>query len=202
MMPLASIVGLVGMALLASALTCRTVCRRLTDHCARAAVLIATAALVLAPLGELSVAGYLRGVVGDLSITTMLLLLGVSVTGLGARPWLAARERMVLAAAVLFAGVGLYPLALGAGPIDPYAWGYGSYGLAGVLLAGGLLAWYARMHGLLALLLVAIGAYLARLLESDNLWDYLIDPLLVGYAAAYWLRRGVAALRRSQPAAR
>lgn len=202
MMPLASIVGLTAMALLASALTCRTVCRRLTDRRARAAVLIGTAALVLAPLGELSVAGYLRGVIGDLSITTMLLLLGVSVTGLGARPWLAAREHTALAAAALMAGVGLYPLALGAGAIDPYAWGYGSYGLGGVLLAGGLLAWYARMYGLLAFLLAGIGAYLARLLESDNLWDYLIDPLLVGYAAAYWLRRGVAARRPSRPVAR
>lgn len=202
MMPLASIVGLSGMVLLASALACRTVCRRLTDRRARAAVLIGMAALVLAPFGGLSVAGYLRGVIGDLSITTMALLLGVSVAGLGARPWLAAREHTALAAAALIAGAGLYPLALGAGAIDPYAWGYGSYGLAGVLLAGGLLAWYARMYGLLALLLVAIGAYLARLLESDNLWDYLIDPLLVGYAGAYWLGRAAAALRRSRPVVR
>ena len=52
--------------------------------------------------------------------------------------------------------------------------------------AGGVLA-------VLGLLLLSIAAYLLRLLESGNLWDYLIDPWLalasLGLGPYYLLRR-------------
>jgi hypothetical protein len=194
-MPLTSIVGLLGMALLAGALAGWVVRRSAPDRRTRIGVMAASGVLMLLPLGGLSAAGYLRGVIGDLSITTLALLAGAIVANVTGRAWLGARERMVLTAAVLVLGGCLYPLALGAGHLDPYALGYGSYALVSLLLAAVLLAWHARMYALVACVLAGTVAYLAGLLESDNLWDYLVDPLLVSYAAAVWTGRARAALR-------
>jgi hypothetical protein len=79
--------------------------------------------------------------------------------------------------------------------VDPYALGYGSYALVTLLLVAVLLAWHARMYALVACALAGAVAHLAGLLESDSLWDYLIDPLLFSYAATVWVRRAGAVLR-------
>ncbi len=78
----------------------------------------------------------------------------------------------------------LYPSALGLGPrnFDSYAlgwpwlfWGQ-SFGLfAGTGLAAGLLIWRGNRFGY-AVLLALLG-YIAGLQESENLWDYLLDPV-------------------------
>jgi hypothetical protein len=197
-MPLTSVVGLLGMALLAGALAGWVVCRWLPDRRPRVGVIAVSGVLMLLPIGGLSAAGHLRGVIGDLSVTTLVLLAGAIVANVTGRAWLGAREHTALTAAVLVAGVCLYPLALGAGHADPYALGYGSYALVSALLVSVLLAWYARMYAVVSCALAGAAAYLAGLLESDNLWDYLVDPLLVAYAAAVWLGRASAALRPQQ----
>jgi len=75
-------------------------------------------------------------------------------------------------------GAALYPMALGLSELDPYA-------------AGWEFSWlFVLMFFLTVVLLVmknrfslvgiaAILAYNLRLLESTNLWDYLVDPFLV-----------------------
>lgn len=195
MMPLTSVVGLLGMALLAGALAGRVAGRRLPDRRARLGVIAVSGMLMLLPFGGLSVAGYLRGVIGDLSITTLVLLISAITANVTGRAWFGARERTALTAVVLVVGGCLYPLALGVGRLDPYVLGYGSYALVSLLLAAVLLAWQARMYAVVACMLAGVVAYLAGLLESENLCDYLIDPLLVSYAAAVWTGRAGAALR-------
>jgi hypothetical protein len=194
-MPLTSIVGLTGMALLASALAGRVARGWLPGRRARIGVVAMSGVLMLLPVGGLSVAGYLRGVIGDLSITTLALLVSAITANVTGRAWFGARERAALTAVVLVVGGCLYPLALGAGRLDPYVLGYGSYALVSLLLAAVLLAWQARMDAVIACMLAGVIAYLTGLLESENLWDYLIDPLLVSYAAAVWTGRAGAALR-------
>jgi len=100
-------------------------------------------------------------------------------------------------AAIIAAALFLYPMALGLGSFDPYALGQGSYALAAVLLLLTVAAWAARQYFGALSLLAAVAAYLAGLLDSTNLWDYLIDPLISGYAVYWWLRRAVSAASAS-----
>ena len=130
------------------------------------------------PLGmsmELPLAAYVRGVMGDLSIVSLLLLWSsvlpsAKKTPLAFRVWIAT-------VAVVF-----YPLALGFGMLDPYAWGYGSIGLliAAILFAivCGLAGWIKGVW----VLSFAIIAWAAHWHESANLWDYLLDPFLALWA--------------------
>ncbi|QWD64847.1 hypothetical protein [Polynucleobacter sp. MWH-UH2A] len=130
------------------------------------------------PLGmslALPLAGYVRGVVGDLSIVTTLLLWSVLLPNHQATPtpikWL------IGILAIVF-----YPFALGVSMFDPYAWGYGSMiFLIGILIFAlicGLAGWTKGVW----IMGVAIIAWSLHLHESSNLWDYVLDPVLAIWA--------------------
>jgi hypothetical protein len=154
---------------------------------------LGSAALLLVPVGDLLLVEYVRGVIGDLSIVTQMLL-AAFVAGRTADR----RQLGAIMAAAVTAAVFLYPAALGVIQFDPYALGYASpyflAALAGVTVA----AWYLGFEWLAACLLAAVAAKVAGVLESHNLWDYLVDPVLALYAL-YWLCRQ--ALRRPSAAA-
>lgn len=124
---------------------------------------------------ELPLAAYVRGVTGDLSVVLSLLLW--SSVLLPSRPVPLGFRFALSIIAILF-----YPLALGFGMLDPYAWGYGSLGLllAIVLFAlvCGLLGWTKGVW----VIAVAIVAWAGHWHESTNLWDYVLDPLLCLWA--------------------
>ena len=149
------------------------------------------------PVGDaqLPLAGYVRGISGDLSVSLVLLALLD-----GARCWLPdstrwlrgfAQEFKVLAGVVAAAAVVLYPLALGIGNWDPYRLGWPG-NAAPLLIALLLLCCVCLLRFGLWLLpaLVALAAlgWSAGLLESTNLWDYLLDPWLALLCLAYTLR--------------
>lgn len=197
-MTIGSAVGLFGASLLVATAAGWALRRRTLAPRARAALLALVLLACWIPVRGLPVAGYVRGVIGDLSVPTLLLLgsaLASTVTG---KDWLDARERAAWFAVAAVGAVFLYPMALGLGMFDPYALGYGSYGFATALLVLTLAAWAARRYWLAASLVAGVAAYLAGLLESTNLWDYLIDPLLAGYAIFWWARRGFRELRISR----
>lgn len=138
------------------------------------------AGLAVVPWGGLPIAGYLRGVTGDLSVTT-LVLLSMGFTG-----GLERTERLAVSLFVVTAALFLYPMALGLGPFDPYRLGFSPRGLLVVLFG---VAVFASLRDLYVLVLCVGGAVLAHalgLLESSNLWDYLVDPW-VFVAAIYEL---------------
>lgn len=155
---------------------------------ARFWLVAAIMALALLPISGLSIAGYVRGVLGDLSVTSLLLL------GWACRAPKDESQRGSLLLGVLVLALLLYPWALGIGSFDPYRLGYGSLYLLVGLMAAALLCWL-RRYTLIALaialsvLVWAVGGY-----ESANLWDYLLDPWLSIYALLQLiLRRGAAA---------
>lgn len=85
------------------------------------------------------------------------------------------------------AGVVLYPMALGLGPVDPYALGWRfSWLFAGTGALTMLLLWRGNRFGLV--LLAAIITYHLGLLESENYWDYLVDPIyfLISLTIGSW----------------
>lgn len=158
----------------------------------RVAAALIVAILSLVEIHGVSLAGFVRGAIGDPAVTTSLLLLARLYTWAGGRPLLTDADRRAVFVAVAVAGAFLYPMALGLGRFDPYALGYSGWPLAVAALALTVLAiWRGRL--LLAwLIVVAVLAYDVSLLESQNLWNYFIDPLIVIYWLIWGLRRGIA----------
>ena len=169
-------------ALLEMSLTCAIVLTILSQKLSSKEIPFAIRALAVLllvnlffwPLGmslELPLSAYVRGVTGELSIVTMLLLWSSVLPSEKNIP--PGFKVSVAVIAMVF-----YPLALGLGMLDPYAWGYGSIGLliATIFFAVvcGLAAWTKGVW----ILSFAIIAWATHWHESSNLWDYLLDPFL------------------------
>jgi hypothetical protein len=144
----------------------------------RILLLLALVNILFWPLGmgmELPLSAYVRGVTGDLSIMTLLLLWTSILPN-------AKRVPLPFIVGLVLVAIPFYPMALGLGMIDPYAWGYGSIALVGVVIAVaficGLVNWIKGVW----ILSFALVAWSLHWHESSNLWDYVLDPLLVIWA--------------------
>lgn len=158
-------------------------------------LLVAAFALALVPVGELPAAGYLRGTVGDLSVTTVTLLLHGLLRPVVGGAAIDARSRLVVQVLVAAAGAWLYPSAFAVGPFDPYRLGYASPWFLGGLLALALAASLCGLRPVALGLSLAVLAWALGLYESRNLWDYLVDPLVAAWGIGALLLRGAATLR-------
>lgn len=153
-------------------------------HCTqrwRPWLLPALAAVSFIPLNDLPVAAYLRSFTDDLAITTLVLLGWASLVRLGVvnQQSLSARVQVLVLFFVLAAL--LYPATMGLTYVDPYRWGFNPRTLIvciGVLTLA--LLWLGNALAVWMLALATL-AFALRLKASENYWDYLIDPLLVGY---------------------
>lgn len=137
--------------------------------------------LLCLPAGaaQLPVVAYIRGVSSDFSITLVMLACIGLAQGLFGFVFAEKREYRAIFVAVAGAAVFLYPLALGWGDWDAYRPGWGSAAMWAVLLGVCVLAWVMGLMLLPLLIALALLAWTAGLLESTNLWDYLLDPWLV-----------------------
>jgi hypothetical protein len=118
----------------------------------------------------------LHGFVGTPSVTLLLL----AIWQLASRAptpldWRAAW--LVIGIAALF-----YPLALGLGPVDPYAVGYQPWPLLLAAAALAVVLLRCRREDWLLILSAGLAGYAGGLFA--NLWDALLDPLLVLAALA------------------
>lgn len=148
---------------------------------------LAAAALLMlvVPIGGVSLAGHLRGLWGDPSTVTFALLALYIL-----RPtWLPNRPNpLVMVAVVLFVALPLYgPLLILEVPMiqrDLYSLGWDWDGIRWILGAAVVVGVVCACVGGLTnrwmnIIAVALLAYAARIMESDNLWDYLVDPGLL-----------------------
>jgi len=142
--------------------------------------------LSLIPFGEMPMTSYLRGVTGDLSITTLVLLLSAPTTKalnqLLPRVSIEAPKYRALLLVVALTSAAFYPLALGLGMFDPYRIGYGNPFFIIALLMIVLLAWFNKYTLIVLCIALSTLAWSLSWYESDNLWDYLLDPFLATYA--------------------
>ncbi|MGA9666035.1 MAG: hypothetical protein WBQ69_06250 [Gallionella sp.] len=149
-----------------------------------AILLSAVFVLVLIPFGGMPVAAYIRGMTGDLSVTTLVLVWCALLA-----PWcdcvkVQARHRDALLILIGLFSLVFYPMALGAGRFDPYRLGYGDPLFVAALFLLALFAWYLESALIALCIALAMLAWSAGWYESGNLWDYLLDPFVSVYALA------------------
>ena len=137
---------------------------------------VVTFALGLIPFGDLSIAHYVGLLTGDISPVTVTLLLVYVYGQFFGRTYSADISTIQL----LISGTAimLYPTALGLSMFDPYSHGYHPIVLSPLLLALFCLGVYRGWYLLSTVLAIAFASYVLSILDSDNLWDYLIDPVL------------------------
>lgn len=150
------------------------------------------------PWGDagLPLLAYVRGVLSDFSVTSVLLSLLWIGQRLGVIPPAWRAEKQVTYAVLMLGAALLYPTALGLGDWDAYRLGWGAPGffmsLSLLALSSFLIGW----RRLPLLISAALMAWSLGLLESSNLWDYLIDPWLACVAIAASLKSGLGLLRQ------
>lgn len=195
MMHFTDITGLAGIALAIAALASRLpIAARLLPKLQAwlaSAILVA----VMIPCGGLSVAEVVRGITGDLSIATLaLLLLPLALPRTNGRAPSRAKilsEFNLTLLLLTCAAVALYPMALGVGMFDPYRLGFGNLWFIAGLLFIASAAWVCG-YALIALSLsLAVLAWSIGWYESNNLWDYLLDPWVSIYALVLFIKRAI-----------
>ncbi len=154
---------------------------------------------VVVPVQGLPLGRWLHGYNANFSIPFAALLLNVIVTPFLQRPLLDDRVCRTSHVFGCVAGLLLYPLALGLGPFDPYVLGWQWPGVA--CAAGLLAAWLLWRENTFGLVLLAAGvAWQIGCLESDNAWDYLVDPAFFALSGIGLVQLlGQAVLNRRSP---
>ena len=177
--PLTDLVALLGIDLVLCAAGLRLLSGRCGAGWAKWSMAVFFVLLWLpAGAAQLPLLAYIRGISSDLSMTLVALaclglcqrLFGLAAVGL--------REKTAFNGVVVAAAIFLYPLALGWGNWDAYRLGWGSLGMWGALLALVLVFWVKGLRLLPLLVGLSLLAWSAGLMESTNLWDYLLDPWL------------------------
>lgn len=137
----------------------------------------------LIPLPAFSLTHYIRVLTGDLSITGLIILALAayqSIRSSKSRPDYT--QLMPPALVLVVVSVVLYPTALGLTYFDLYAYGYYPIILGPILFVLFASAVWFGLTLSAALLAMGFLAFALGILESDNLWDYLIDPVVAAYA--------------------
>ncbi|WP_285275526.1 hypothetical protein [Halopseudomonas bauzanensis] len=163
----------------------------------RGLLLVGALLVGMVPLpGGLPLAGYLRGLTDELSITAMLWLLAATALRLGWTRGSSAAAAWQLWSIFAVLGVVLYPASMGVGMLDTYSWGYSPRSL--ILWIGALTLALLLLGNWLGVLMLTLAtlAFSLNIKASDNYWDYLIDPFVALYAIAMLLASAAGALRR------
>ncbi len=149
-------------------------CPRWQCQCALALVSVGGAVL---PLGGLPVGGWFVAFVPGLSLPTLALLVDGIYRHAGGPGGLPSTQRTTIFIFAVLAGFALYPSAMGWGRFDVYTLGW-NFSLL-TIAVGTLTIWLIwRGHRFNLALVAALLAWQLGLLESQNLWDYLVDPVL------------------------
>jgi hypothetical protein len=208
MMHFTDITGLAGVALAMVTLALRM--RFLARLQLQLKIGLASGLLILAviPFGGLSAAEFVRGISGDLSVTSLVLLalflvlprpLSGGRANMGAETLLYHRANLrpsrppargKLLILIVIAALALYPFALGVSAFDPYRLGFGNlWFIAGLLIVVSA-AWF-RQYTLIAMSIsLAVLAWSVGWYESNNLWNYLLDPWLAIYSCGALVKKG------------
>jgi hypothetical protein len=144
--------------------------------------------LLLLPLNnlgaswDLPLVAYIRGVSGELSIITMMLIIFTWSS------WPSCRLSSATPIVIALASILFYPFALGLTMFDPYSWGYGSIIFVVAVIMMALLFFFTKRSWEALMISLAVIAWSIHWHESTNLWDYLLDPFLAVWAIIVSIR--------------
>ena len=145
----------------------------------RPVLIVGLTLLLMLPLDADPAWYAVRGIFGDSSITAVLFyiafILQQNFSWQLCRPDELALLRRLLAVTALL----LYPFALGLTGFDSYSLGYANPWLLAILFIMALLLWWRTYYFLAISLTASVVAWSLQMLESVNLWDYLLDPVFV-----------------------
>ncbi len=180
------IAGLVGVILLTIAIICYLI-RPVTNLNWRRHIVCATIPILIWKASSLIT--ILRGITGDLSISSVLFLLlflsnnlsirhNLKIKDLSQPPHSSTLNYLILACGAIV----LYPFALGVGHIDTYRLGFGNTYFLILLAYGTIIAYRNKLQLVAWSILLAVATWTIGWYESTNLWDYLLDPWISLYA--------------------
>lgn len=173
--------------------------RRWLPRSALMMLVVLAIAVALVPIKGLVIGSYIFSLTSYLSISTVLLLSAhVVFTCLGSRAmlfqagWQSSRQWQPVTVFFVVSGFLLYPLAGGLTMIDSYRFGFESSPQS-IVLPLYLMSWaiICVLRGwylLLLLIVCAVLGYYLKMLPSLNLWDYVLDPLVVIYSLIILLK--------------
>ncbi|MBO6565553.1 MAG: hypothetical protein JJ956_12455 [Pseudomonadales bacterium] len=156
----------------------------------RARQIIAAALFIslLVPVAEYNLTHYIRVLTGDLSITGLVIFSLALLKDLTPLRAISQSQLLEICVVIVITGLLLYPTALGLTYFDLYRFGFYPVVLGPVLFvvfAG--TAWCGRSVTA-SLIAFCFIAFSLGFLESDNLWDYLIDPVVTIYCLTLVIR--------------
>ena len=145
----------------------------------RPVLIVGITLLLMLPLAGDPAWYAVRGTFGDSSISALLFyiafILQQNFSWQLCRPVELVLLRRLLAVTALL----LYPFALGLTGFDSYSLGYANPWLLAILFIMALLLWWRTYYFLAISLTASVAAWSLQMLESGNLWDYLLDPVFV-----------------------
>ncbi len=156
------------------------------------AIFVVIATLVLLPIADYPGWYYIRSFCGDPSVTALLTYTALLLQQFFSLPLYRSTELALLRWLLIAMTALLYPFALGLTMFDSYGLGYSNPWLLAVLFILALFFWLRKYYFLAVIITAAVIAYTLQLLESHNLWDYLIDPLFLVVMLLSWLRPSLA----------
>ena len=165
-------------------------CTRVITTNGRTSVLVGMAFVIGAFLIEINntvVVGYSRSLLAEPSIGLVLLCIHYVGKPLN-KDFVARNQAMVLTSLFLLGGI-LYPMALGLGWFDPYAWGYHPSFALILLFVASLSWWFPKVRIVALWASLALFAFGWQLGESDNLWDYVMDPVAFLISLVWFTRQ-------------
>ena len=158
---------------------------------ARLLIIFGVALLVMLPLSAYPGWYKVRGVFGDSYITALLFYSELVLQQTFSWQLYKERELILLRRLVLVTALLLYPFALGLTQFDSYSLGYANPWMLAALLVFTLFCWFRQYYFLATIITFTVIASSLQLLESRNLWDYLIDPAFVLIMVLTWFKPSI-----------
>jgi hypothetical protein len=183
--PSTSIAGLVACSIVTVGVVLTVLGARRFSPKVRLPLLVALFAVTLVPVDGMLVCGYVRGLLGDPSVTLVVLASCGALAETRGRDVFDDRNLRLTMITIVLAGAILYPSALGLTAFDTYALGYGAPLLSGAVFVVALVAWFRDLYMLLLCVVLGVLAFMIGVYESPNLWDYLVDPLALVIALVW-----------------
>jgi hypothetical protein len=146
-------------------------------------------ALSILPIYGLVTMAYVRAGLGNLSITSMVLLSLMIASAYTGQLYVTTANRTYIYRSILIGAVIVYPTGLGLTLYDGYALGYNSLFLLLLLAVVTACFIWKQLYPIPFLILAATAAYLAGVSESNNLWDYLLDPWITLVAVIFEVKQ-------------